>query len=73
LHGGFSAAINTALNAPNRLAVVAKGNIFDLYINLQHVARASDNTLSNGQIGVAADDQGDVTETVFRLAKVWTF
>ena len=73
LHGGFSAAINTALNAPNLLAIVAKGNTFDLYINLQHVASASDNTFSNGQIGVAADDEGDVTEVVFRLAKVWTF
>jgi len=73
LRGGFSAAINTALNAPDLLAIVAKGNTFDLYINLQHIASASDNTFSNGQIGVAADDEGDVTEVVFRLAKVWTF
>ena len=71
LHGGFSAAINTVLNAPNLLGVVAKGNNFDLYINLQYVASASDKTFSNGQIGVAADDEGNVTEAVFRFAKVW--
>ncbi len=69
---GPSPAIKTGYNQSNLIAVVAQGNSFDLYVNQQHIAHASDNTFSIGQIGVVASDTSKPTEVAFSNAKVWT-
>jgi len=68
---GSRPAIKTGYNQSNLIAVVAQGNSFDLYVNLQLLAHASDTTFSKGQVGVIAIDSGHPTEVVFSNAKVW--
>jgi len=68
---GSSPAIKTGYNQSNLIAVVAEGSSFDLYVNLQHVAHATDTTFNSGQIGVIAVDNGHSTEVAFRNAEVW--
>jgi len=68
-----SPAITTGLNQTNLVAVVAKGNTIDLYVNNQPIKSVSDSSSSQGQIGVAASDvNGPPSEVVFRDAEVWT-
>jgi eukaryotic-like serine/threonine-protein kinase len=68
---GSSPAIKTGYNQSNLIAVTVQGNSFDLYVNQQHIAHASDNTFSSGQIGIVADDISKPTEVAFNNAKVW--
>jgi hypothetical protein len=63
--------LGKGLNQPNLFAVVANAGKLDLYVNLQQLASVSDNSLDNGQIGVAADNEGHPTEVVYSNAKVW--
>jgi eukaryotic-like serine/threonine-protein kinase len=73
VHDGSSPAITTGLNQTNLIAVVAKGNTIDLYVNNQRINSVSDSSSSQGQIGVAVSDvNGPPSEVVFRDAKVWT-
>ncbi|HVB22084.1 MAG TPA: serine/threonine-protein kinase [Ktedonobacteraceae bacterium] len=65
--------IHSGLNQPNLLAVVANNNNIDLYVNHQLITRVIGNTYSQGQIGVAADNDNSPTEVIFSNAKVWTF
>lgn len=68
-----SSAINSGLNRPNLITVVARGSSIELYVNRQYVTGGSDNTYSHGQIGVVAfADYGNPTEVAFSNAKVWT-
>ena len=67
-----SPAIHAGLNQSNLIAVVTIGNHFDLYINQQKIDSTSDSTLSSGQINIAAVGGNNLTEVVFRDAKVWT-
>lgn len=64
--------IHSGLNQPNLLAVVANNNNIDLYVNHQLITRVIGNTYSQGQIGVAADNDNSPTEVIFSNAKVWT-
>ena len=72
ISSGFSSAIRTGYNQSNFIAVVAQGNSFDLYVNLQHVAHTTDATFSSGQVGVLVIDNGHSTEAAFSNVKVWT-
>jgi len=58
LVNGIISALKTGLNQSNLIAVVANGNIFDLYVNHQKIASVSDNTYSHGEIGFLADPPG---------------
>jgi serine/threonine protein kinase len=70
---GSSPAITIGLNQTNLIAVVARGNTIDLYVNNQRITSMSDGSSSQGQIGVAVSDvNGPPSEVVFRDAKVWT-
>ena len=68
---GSSPAIKTGYNQPNLIAVVAQGDSFDLYVNLQHIAHATDTTFNSGQVGVLVIDNGLPTEATFSDAEVW--
>jgi hypothetical protein len=69
----FESAMNAGLNQINLVAVVARGYIFDLFVNHHKVANIIDNNYSGGQIGVDADSYpgNDPTEVVYSNAKVW--
>ena len=71
---GTSTAIKTGLNQSNLIAIVARGNTLELYVNELLITKVGDNTSSQGQIGVIASpggNQGHPTEVVFSNAKVW--
>jgi hypothetical protein len=72
LVAGFSNSINVGLGQENLLAVAANGSIITLYVNNVQIASVNDSTYSQGQIGVVADNEGNLTEVEFRDAKVWT-
>jgi serine/threonine protein kinase len=69
---GTSAAINTALGARNVIAVKINGNAISLFINLQLITTVSDNTFSQGAIGVVAEDINSSTDATFSDVLVWT-
>jgi hypothetical protein len=70
---GSSSAINSGLNRPNLITVVARGSSIDIYVNQQYVTGGNDSTYSHGQIGVMAYAyMGNPTEVAFSNAKVWT-
>ena len=69
-----SPAIHAGLGQSNLIAIVARGNIFDLYANGQKITSVRDNTnaYTGGAIGLVADDYSHVTEVVYHTARVWT-
>jgi serine/threonine protein kinase len=68
LTSGSRTAINTGLNQTNILAVHVKGGQIDLYINEQLVVSVNDSTLTQGEVGVVADDVSHPTEVAFSNA-----
>lgn len=69
---GSSPALHSGTNQPNLLAVVADSSSLELYANHQLLTRLSDTTLTHGQIGVVAYNQGGLATVVYSNAKVWT-
>jgi serine/threonine protein kinase len=67
-----SSAIKTGLNQTNLIAVVAIDNKFDLYVNRQNIANASDNTYHQGYIGLRAVYHNGPVEVVYSYANAWT-
>src|SRR2546425_6491355 len=59
---GSSPAIKAGLNQANVIAVVAMGNAIKLYVNHQLITGVTDNTYSQGQIGMIADPNNNPTE-----------
>jgi len=72
LKSGTSLAMKTGFNQANIIAVVASGSELDLYVNHQFITYANDSTLSQGQLGVCAEDVSNASEIVYRDAIVWT-
>lgn len=70
---GTSHAIKGALNEPNVLAVIANGNIIDLYVNQQHLKSVVDNTYRSGRIGTATGIEArSSNQAVFKNVMLWT-
>jgi serine/threonine protein kinase len=67
-----AAAIHTGLGIPNLLAVVARGNTIDLYVNHERIYSVTDSSYDSGQIGVAAASETGITDVAFSNAQVWT-
>lgn len=67
-----SSAIRQGLGQTNVIAAVANGNSIALYINHQFINSIQDGTYSQGQIGVAADNDTSSTQVLFSNARVWT-
>jgi serine/threonine protein kinase len=71
--GSFS-PIHTGLGQTNVLAVVANNNQITAYVNYQQIGPPiDDSTYSQGQIGVATDNDNNPTDVAFNNARVWTF
>ena len=68
---GFSPAITTGLNAPNLIAVVARGSSIQIYVNMQLVTQASDSSVGHGNLGVVAQDVNASTDVAFSNAQAW--
>jgi len=71
LSRGPCPAFHYNLNQTNTVAIVVSGTQFDLYVNGQHIAGASDGTYSQGLIGMSVSGSYANAEAVFRNAKVW--
>jgi hypothetical protein len=69
---GSSPAIQTGVNAANKIAVVARGGNFYFYVNQQYMASVSDSSYASGAIGIFADDRSNPTEVAFSNLEVWT-
>ena len=75
-------AFNAGLGATNILAVVANNNAFAIFVNKQQVVSVTDDTYTQGHIGVMATGGNNhglrtaatstQTTAVFSNAKVWT-
>ncbi len=73
---GSTTLISSTITTPgqsNVLGVVANGLQISLYVNHYLIDTVTDNTYSQGGIGVAVLDRNNSTEAVFTNAKVWTF
>ncbi len=70
---GSTTAIDSNPRQTNLLAVVARGNNIDLYVNNQYITSVQDSSYSNGQIGLVAQDETEPAEVIFSNAKVWAF
>jgi hypothetical protein len=76
VNSGSIASFSTGLDQTNVIGVVAIGSSIDLYMNSQHFASLSDETSSQGQIGVIAgyslSQTDNQTNVIYRDAQVWT-
>ena len=72
LISNFSSAFSTRWNHSNKIAVMANGSTFYLYVNNQKIDTVSDSTYSHGQIGLLVNDTNNPTEVEFSNARVWT-
>ena len=69
---GSSSAIHGGRGQSNLVAVVARGSMFDLYVNGQKINSARDDSYTEGVISLFADDVSNATEVVYSTARVWT-
>lgn len=63
--------IKTGNGQTNVITIIAQGNIFYLYMNKHYVGSASDNTYSNGSIGIMAVDRKNKTDVAFNDLRIW--
>jgi hypothetical protein len=76
LVNGSTSLIRFGLGQSNIIAVVANGDIFNLYVNKQKIASVKDDSFSHGSIGVLAASPGNSyhpCDVIYHNAKVWTF
>lgn len=71
ISSGFSNLIATGEDQENLLAVIARKNRLDLYINKKYLTSFQDSNLTAGQIGIIANDNLSNTEVVCTQAQVW--
>ncbi len=72
LVSGSSSAIHGGWGQSNLIAVVARGSMFDLYVNGRKINSARDDSYTEGVISLFADDVSNATEVVYSTARVWT-
>ena len=72
LTSGNSPAIEQGTGQSNTIAVVANGSNFDLYVNDQKIASASDSGYSQGDVGLVANAVSNATIVTFQDARLWT-
>ena len=71
ISNGFSNLIATGQGEENLIAVIARKNTLDLYINKKYLISFQDSNLTIGQIGIIANDNQNNTEVVCTQAQVW--
>jgi hypothetical protein len=65
-------AIKAGLNQTDLIAVAAQGSTISMFVNKQQVAQVQDSSSMEGNVGVAAVDQNNATNAIFRDATIWT-
>jgi len=63
--------IKTGSGHTNTITIIARGDIFYLYMNKHYVGSASDSTYSSGSIGVMAVDRKNQTDVAFNNLRIW--
>ena len=71
ISSGFSNLIITGQNQENLVAVIARKNMVDLYINKKYLTSFQDSNLTAGQVGIIANDNQNNTEVVCTQVQVW--
>ncbi len=71
LSSGTSPAIKIGHNQINLIMLMAQGSHITLFVNNQYVISVTDSRLSQGSIGVIAQDDFNPTHVAFTNAKVW--
>ncbi len=71
ISSGFSNLIAMGQGQENLVAVMARNNQVDLYINKKYLTSFQDSNLTVGQIGVIANDNQNNTEVVCTQVQVW--
>lgn len=71
LSHGSSSVVNSGLNQPNLLTIIAFNHLFYLYINQQFVGRVLDSTYFYGQVGLRSGSDSGASDVAFNNAKVW--
>jgi hypothetical protein len=64
-----SSSLQSGLNAPNTLRVVAKGSHFDVYANDTKLGQADDSSLTSGKIGLFCGRSTECAYTNFSVAQ----
>jgi serine/threonine protein kinase len=70
-----SASLKTDLDQTNLIAVMARDNLINIYIN-HHLAisMAADDRIDGGQVGfLASNGQSSLTNVLYQEAKIWKF
>ncbi len=69
-----SLAVHSGLNQTNTIAVKARGQTINLYINQQQINSVTDNSQGSGTIDFVADAfTASPTEVTYTRARIWTF
>ncbi len=71
LASGYNTNVPTGMKQSIHLAVLAKGDTFQLFVNEQYIASITDKNLSSGMIGLAAVNSNLPTLATFTTAQVW--
>lgn len=71
ISSGFSDLIAAGQGRENLVAVIARKNTVDLYINKKYLTSFQDSNLTTGQIGIIANDNQNDTEVVCTQVQVW--
>ena len=67
-----NAAINTGLDQPNLLTVIARRGKIYMFVNRQPVGHLSDSTYSSGQIALYGEGANNSTDVAFSNVQVWS-
>lgn len=71
LAAGITQAMDKQPGQANTLTVIAKGTLFNLYINQQFVVQFQNGTLTGAMIGVAAVDVTHAANVLYTGMKLW--
>ena len=68
---GITQAMFAQPGRTNIITVIAKGTLFDLYLNQQFVVQFQNSALNGAMIGVAASDETHPTSVLYTGIKLW--
>lgn len=72
LQSGNSPNIKSGHNQTNLVTIIARNQMFYLYVNKHFIASAQDSSFSSGEIGLFAGDQTHPADVAFNDAMAWS-
>ena len=71
LTSGTASSANQGADSLNSLTLIEKGSQYYFYVNGQYAIHMQDATLTDGEVGVFADDYNTPAEAVYTDAEIW--